>query len=160
MKTKSVALLLVGTALVSGCANTSLRVAKPVTERPKSVTLSIDNQSKSPSLEEEMLGLKEVLTDKLQDEGIKVVANDKDAYRLTGEFANYESGNRALRWFVGFGVGKASYDSNWKLVSASGEVLGNCNIDGYVRMGFTGGSLSGMHKDLGEAVADCVKGER
>ncbi len=37
--------------------------------------------------------------------------------------------------------------------------LGNCNIEGWLAMGFFGGSLNNMHQDMAEAVANCVKGK-
>ncbi|WP_298434803.1 DUF4410 domain-containing protein [Geobacter sp.] len=160
MKIKGLAgLLAISGVLVTGCASTNLRVAKPVTVRPRTVTLTVADHTNANKLEEEMLGLKEIIADKLEDEGIKVVSNQKDAVSLTGDFLSYDSGNRGLRWLVGFGLGKATYDSNWKVVSATGEEMGNCNIDGNLKMGFFGGSVSKMHNDMAEALVDCLKGE-
>jgi len=144
--------------LVSGCANTDLNMVKKVHLPPMRVSLNIVNNTQSKDLEEELLGLKRILVMELQDQGIEVT-DLKDVASVTGEFKEYNSGNRALRAFVGFGAGRITYDSNWKVVSAAGEELGICAIDGWRAMGFFGGSLSTVHKDMAEAVADCVKGD-
>lgn len=160
MKIKGLGLgLVLSGMLIGGCANTDLHVMKAVSAAPKTVSLALVDRSSEHMLQEEILGLKEILNSKLEDEGIKLAADPKDAVTLTGQFTSYDSGNRALRYFVGFGAGKAKYDSNWKLVSATGEEIGNCNVDGWLAMGWFGGSLSKMHKDLADAVVDCVKGK-
>ncbi|MBI1922511.1 MAG: DUF4410 domain-containing protein [Geobacter sp.] len=159
MKIKGFGLVVLSSMLITGCANTDLKVIKTASASPKTVTLSLVDRSSEHKLQEEILGLKEIVASKLQDEGIKVAGDPKDVVSLIGQFSNYDSGNRALRYFVGFGAGKATYDSNWKLVSATGEEIGNCNVDGWLAMGLFGGSLNKMHEDLAEAVADCVKGK-
>ena len=92
--------------------------------------------------------------------GINVALNPKDVVSVTGEFTASIPGSRALRYLIGFGAGTASYSSNWRVVSAAGENIGECYIKGYVRGGWFGGSLDKMHDGLAAAVADCVKGER
>ncbi len=158
MKIKGLGLVL-SDMLIAGCANTDLHVKKAVSAPPQTVSLALVDSSSEHMLQEEILGLKEILDSKLADEGIKVAADPKGVVTLTGQFNSYDSGNRALRYFIGFGAGKAKYDSNWKLVSATGEEIGNCNVDGWLAMGWFGGSLSKMHKDLADAVVDCVKGK-
>jgi len=157
MKIKGVAAVVMSSLIVAGCSNTNLNMVKAVQLPPKRVSLEIVNKTGSNQLEEEMLGLKRILVEQLNDEGIEVT-DSKDVATVTADFKYYNSGNRALRAFVGFGAGRIAYDSNWKVVSAAGNELGSCNIDGWRAMGFFGGSLSSVHEDMAEAVADCVKG--
>ena len=80
-------------------------------------------------------------------------------YNETGEVAiNYsinafDPGNRALRMFVGFGLGKGTLSVQTSLKDKSGASLGAVNSETALRMGFFGGSLNNVIKATAAKVA-------
>lgn len=142
-------------AIVAGCAPKTYVVTTPLsgaTERPTKVRIGVirDNlptdidTSKKPSAEdiakfqtylgEELSGKK-----RLQ----MALASDSSAccYEVQGALLEYTKGSGALRFFVGFGAGKASVTTELKLVDTrSGATVFAGNFIGKVAGGMESGA--------------------
>ena len=72
---------------------------------------------------------------------------------------NFNEGNRALRYWVGFGAGKATSKIVTTLVDKeSGKIVGNIQTDGMLAMGAFGGNskdvLKRSAKDIAKKIAE------
>lgn len=72
---------------------------------------------------------------------------------------NFNEGNRALRYWVGFGAGKATSKIVTTLVDKeSGKIVGNIQTDGMLAMGVFGGNskdvLKRSAKDIAKKIAE------
>lgn len=78
--------------------------------------------------------------------------------RLVGTVTEFSKGNRAARYFVGFGAGRAKIKALVKFTDAStNEILLEDDVDGNVVMGTLGGESSGAMRGLAKEVAKVVK---
>lgn len=150
----SIALL----AIVSGCASANLTVIKPISAPVKTVSLTIQETAGAQIPPEEADNFKLTLTTKLEGAGIQVLSTARsDA--LLGQVSEYDPGNRALRYLVGFGAGRARIESAWTIKDEAGQEIGACRIDGSMAMGVFGGSVSEVHLQMGDALARFLSGE-
>jgi hypothetical protein len=77
---------------------------------------------------------------------------------LTGTITKYKPGNRAMRYFVGFGAGTTRIVASIKLVEkATGKVILEQDVDGKVIIGLFGGDSSGAARGLASGVARVTK---
>lgn len=65
----------------------------------------------------------------------------------------FDPGNRALRMFIGFGLGKGTLEVNSTLVARDGKKLGSVHSESALRMGFFGGSLNSIIENTAKKVA-------
>jgi hypothetical protein len=80
------------------------------------------------------------------------------AVHLTGSVVEYAKGNRAARYFVGFGAGRSKVKAHVKFTdSSTNEVLLEDDVDGNVVMGALGGESSGALRGLAKEVAKVAK---
>lgn len=70
------------------------------------------------------------------------------------EIQYYDKGNRALRYLVGFGAGKAEVDIQTTVLDENGKQLLQINTDSNLKMGIFGGS---SHKVMINAAKDIAK---
>jgi len=78
--------------------------------------------------------------------------------QLTGTVVEYSKGNRAARYLVGFGAGRAKVKAHVKFTDpATNEVLLEDDVDGNVVMGTFGGESSGALRGLAKEVAKVAK---
>lgn len=69
----------------------------------------------------------------------------------------FNEGNRALRYWVGFGAGKASSEIATTLVDKeSGNVVANIKTDGSLSMGFFGGNADSILKRAAKDIASKI----
>lgn len=86
-------------------------------------------------------------------------ASDSDGpiANLTGVITEFQNGNRAVRYLVGFGAGKTKIVARVKLVDgATGALLLEDDVDGKVIMGPAGGESDGAATGLAKEVAKVV----
>jgi hypothetical protein len=77
---------------------------------------------------------------------------------FTGTITDYTGGNRAARYLIGFGAGKAKVVAEIKIVDrATGNVLLDRKVDGKVIMGLFGGNTNGATRGLAKEVAKETK---
>ena len=84
----------------------------------------------------------------------------KDAMSVVGEVQEYDPGNRALRYFIGFGAGTGKVESSWKVLDQTGQNIGNCSIDGSISAGAFGGNFYEVHDKMAEEFLKFVIGEK
>jgi curli biogenesis system outer membrane secretion channel CsgG len=77
---------------------------------------------------------------------------------LVGTVTEYNPGNRAARYMVGFGAGKTKVKAHVKILDkATNEVLFEDDVDGKVIMGVIGGESIGATRGLAKEVASKTK---
>lgn len=77
---------------------------------------------------------------------------------LTGTVTQFNPGNRAARYLIGFGAGKTKVVAEIKLVErATGKVVLEKKVDGSVIIGLFGGDSNGATRGLAEEVASVTK---
>lgn len=89
------------------------------------------------------------LRERLQEYGYK----EGDEVTISYNINAFDPGNRALRMFVGFGLGKGTLSVQTTLKDKSGQPLGAVNSETALRMGFFGGSLNNVIKATAVKVA-------
>jgi hypothetical protein len=78
--------------------------------------------------------------------------------QLVDTVNEFNKGNRAVRYMVGFGAGKTKVKAHVKFVdSATGDILFEKNVDGKVWIGFIGGESIGATRGLAKEVAKVAK---
>lgn len=76
---------------------------------------------------------------------------------LSGVFADYKEGNRAMRYWVGMGAGKQKFSVEAKVVDEKGVTLGEQVITDRKIGGLVGGSDAKGLEDFSEKVIGFVK---
>jgi hypothetical protein len=77
---------------------------------------------------------------------------------LSGTITKYDKGNRAARYFVGFGAGATKVVAHIKFIeTATGSVLFEKDVDGKVVIGVFGGDSKGSTRGLAKEVAKVTK---
>jgi hypothetical protein len=78
--------------------------------------------------------------------------------QLIGTVTEFNKGNRAVRYMVGFGAGKTKVKAHVKFIdSASGHIVLEKDVDGKVWIGFIGGESIGATRGLAKEVAKVAK---
>lgn len=78
--------------------------------------------------------------------------------KISGEVVKFKAGNRAKRYFVGFGAGKSKVIANVKYMDrGTGKMLAEHTSDGDVFMGVFGGDSGGAKSELAKDVAKFAK---
>ena len=73
--------------------------------------------------------------------------------RLVGTVTEYKEGNRAARYLIGFGAGRAKVKAHIKIVDSGGAVLLERDVDGNVVIGFFGGDGNAITRGLAKEIA-------
>jgi hypothetical protein len=78
--------------------------------------------------------------------------------RIVGTITEFDKGNRATRYFVGFGAGRSKIRAHVKFTDAgTGAVVFEDDVDGNVVMGHFGGDSKGATRGLAKEVAKIAK---
>jgi len=140
-----------------GCATAKVEVLKAPPQRVNKVSLSFKPGPGARMTEDQQSRLRSTLTSALASSGIAVVSKtDGGVPALDGTIERYEPGNRALRYFVGFGAGKASFASSWTLTEPSGAVISECRVTGSLSIGGFGGSYDDVLDKVGDQLRGCL----
>lgn len=159
-KTANYLIVIILMLFLSACANANLKVMKPVSSPPREVSLNIMDSTSEHISEEDSGNLKAAISSRLQESGIQVVSSEKPGVTsVVGKIQKYDSGNRALRYFIGFGAGTGSIDSSWSLVNQSGKEEANCNINGSISGGVFGGNFYDVHDEVAKAFQRFLMGK-
>lgn len=67
-----------------------------------------------------------------------------DELIISCEILTYDEGNRALRYFIGFGAGAAKSSALVKLSDKNGKNLGDFSVDASMAMGIFGGDAESV----------------
>ena len=73
---------------------------------------------------------------------------------LRWEATRIDPGSRALRYFVGFGAGKGTFNVRASLADAKGRALTSSEVEGDQVMGVYGGSYDSAIEEAAENVAE------
>jgi hypothetical protein len=77
---------------------------------------------------------------------------------VSGVITQYKEGNRAARYVIGFGAGRAKLKAHIKVADSKGNVLLEKDVDGNVVIGIFGGNSNGITRGLARELAkDMVK---
>lgn len=78
--------------------------------------------------------------------------------KIVGEVTNYDKGNRAARYLIGFGAGATKVNANVKFIdAATGNVLLEKQVDGVVWIGMFGGDSNGAKSGLAKEISNLAK---
>ncbi len=144
--------LLVMTSLLVGCASSKLNVLKPLDSQPNTVSLTLLDNTVTHVSDEDIGNFKAALSNSLINAGITVVSTErKNVPAIVGEIKEYNEGSRSLRYFVGFGAGKGSMKTAWKVIDSSRKEVASCSIDGSIASGVFGGSFYEVHDEVAKS---------
>jgi hypothetical protein len=143
----------------TGCASATLDVLQPLPFAPRAVSLSIEDQTSGGVPSSDLWSFRSALVRQLRDAGIAVVpARRSEATQVTGEIVTHDPGNRAFRFFVGFGAGTSEVISTWQVREATGDEVAACRIEGSVSLGTFGGSVEDVYDEMGRALVRFLRG--
>ncbi|MGH2901016.1 MAG: DUF4410 domain-containing protein [Solirubrobacteraceae bacterium] len=145
--------------LLVGCATASFQVTRPFDAPVQRLSLSFEPLTPTTMTAEQSSRLRTTLTSSLVESGISVVpAGEPEVPAVTGTIELYDPGNRPLRYFVGFGAGRGSFRSVWRVTSSAGAEAGECRVDGSIAAGGFGGSYDEVLEKVGEELRNCLMG--
>lgn len=85
-------------------------------------------------------------------------APEQRLLRIAGTITEFDKGNRATRYFVGFGAGRSKIRAHVTFTDAeTGAVVFEDDVDGRVVMGPFGGDSKGATRGLAKEVAKVAK---
>jgi Domain of unknown function (DUF4410) len=73
--------------------------------------------------------------------------------RLIGTVTKFDEGNKAVRWVIGTGAGRAKLLAHIKFIDLNNNVLFEKDVDGKVTMGTFGGDPLGATRGLAKEIA-------
>lgn len=77
-----------------------------------------------------------------------------DALTLRYRFIQYDEGNRALRYLIGFGAGKGKMTTEVTFHDQAGTELGKIAVEGEIIMGILGGDFDAAISAAAKKIAD------
>jgi hypothetical protein len=143
------ALLATAALLAAGCASSEkARSAQP--RKP----LAVVDGTHQPGLTSEY---RQVFREKLDEllfgkEGSYTKA--ENGATLRWEATRIDPGSRALRYFVGFGAGKGTFNARAVLVDTKGRTITSTSTEGDQVMGVAGGSFDSAIEEAAENIAE------
>lgn len=155
--------LCLASLLLVGCASADLTVTRPLSQRVSRVHLTVEPVGDAAR---EISGaqssqLRSALSSSLARYGVTLApADEPDVAALRGEVHVYDEGNRALRYFIGFGAGRGRFASTWVVKDAAGSPVGECRIEGGIVMGAFGGSYHDVVEKVGTRLGQFLRGAR
>lgn len=135
--------------LIAACSTTS-QLTKSHTQPPKSQTSYTISNSKSNSSESDLY-FQNILISQLKNKNI--ILNEKEADTEIKYDLVFNEGNRALRYLVGFGAGKATGNVKVSLLNKADHTpIASINTNASLSMGVFGGDaktvLNNAAKDI------------
>lgn len=131
----TIALLLVTVLLMAGCVKryvVTTHLTQPLEESANtrigtfSDDLPIDMKAEDKPSMEDIAKFKNYIIEEINDKGLLIADLDvtKPRYEVVGSIFEFKKGSGALRFFIGFGAGKAKLVAELKLVDmTTGKVL-------------------------------------
>lgn len=154
-------LLFVTAVLLVGCGGAQFTKARvdPTYRPPREISLQVVSNAKGEGLPEAQEKLAKELQAQLAARGItaKVVPAISGEPSVNVTVAKWDAGSRALRYFVGFGAGKAEMNL---VVQVSPEAdsppKAEAEMSGWINSGAWGGDATNAGKELGKKLADAI----
>jgi hypothetical protein len=140
-------------ALASGCTH-QLHVGKPLGAGVKEVALSVKAGSGVEVKPEMLQEVQATFASKLTDAGVVI---DDRGVRVSGEIVHLEEGNRALRYLIGSGLGRAVVVISWTVESSDGQPLAQLRTESEVSGGLFGGSLASSLESAAGELAEYLR---
>jgi len=144
------ALLATAALLAVGCASSSDKARTSAPRKP----LAVVEGNHQPGLTSEY---RKVFQEKLDE----LLYGNEGAYTkvdkgptLRWEATRIDPGSRALRYFVGFGAGKGTFNARALLVDAKGHTITSSDVEGDQVMGVGGGSFDSAIEEAAENIAE------
>ena len=141
-----------------GCASARLEVLRPLPAPERRVALRLEGAPGSKLTDDQRDRYQSLLTSRLSEKGVTVIAAQPDAHLAKGMVDKYNRGSRALRYFIGFGAGRGTLDSHWDVIDQKGDVLGACRIKGNITLGVFGGNFDDVLEKSGDRLAEFLSG--
>ena len=144
--------LVLGSLLLAGCAGAAWKEVKvdPGYKPPKELTIVISDEGKAEGHEEALDTLKTTLAEELEDNDIKAKFASGGDPGADVTVVEWDPGNRALRFFVGFGAGKGTILVKVQSPGISGAA------EGWVQSGAWGGSATDAAEEAGALIAEAI----
>lgn len=98
--------------------------------------------------------IRQIFMDTLKKRLTKLGYQQGDALSIDYNIQLYDQGNRALRYFVGFGAGKAETTILTIIKNKSGKNIGNIKTNADLKIGFFGGNAEQIIKNAAVDVAN------
>ena len=147
-------ILVTSLAICVGCASANLSVVQPLQAPIREVSLDFKPGPAAPLTDEQGSRLRTSLTTALSEAGVNVHPGATAVDSLDGEIQRFNPGNRALRYFIGYGAGRGSFDSTWRVLDGTGQQVGACRVEGSIVMGVFGGSYDDVLEKVGARLGD------
>jgi hypothetical protein len=143
----------------TGCASATLDVLQPVPFAPRTIVLTLEDETDRGISDADLWSFRSALVRRLRDAGIAVVPPRRsEATQVVGQIVTYAPGNRAFRFFVGFGAGTGELISTWQVRDATGDEVAACRIEGSVSLGTFGGSVEDVYDEMGRSLVRFLRG--
>lgn len=143
------AILAAAAFLAVGCASTD-KARSSAPRKP----LAVVEGAHQPGLTSEFRKVfQEKLDELLYGEDGAFTKVDKGP-SLRWEVTRVDPGSRALRYFVGFGAGKGTFNARATLLDSKGNILTTTDTEGDQVMGVGGGSFDSAIEEAAENIAE------
>lgn len=144
--------LVLGSLLLVGCAGAAWKDVKvePGYKPPKSLNIVISDEGKAEGHEEALETLKSTLAEELEDSDIKATFSNGGDTGADVTVVEWDPGNRALRFFVGFGAGKGTILVKVQSPGISGSA------EGWVQSGAWGGNAADAAEEAAVLIAEAI----
>ncbi|MDO4224064.1 MAG: DUF4410 domain-containing protein [Acinetobacter sp.] len=147
---KSISLALVTSAILALSACTTVN---SVSNIPKQVQKSY-SAFQLQDISTQKSDINSQFAKKLNEQLTKYGYKTGNGLNLSYNIESFDAGNRALRYFVGFGAGKATATISVKLTDETGQNLGQVSTDTALYIGAFGGDAKGI---IDKAAKDIAK---
>ena len=145
---KNLALAIAMPILLAACANGATTVLQPAESSFKASTINVAAVGDTVGVDPEISNYYgEKLNEYLFADETFTTGND---ITVSYRFIQFEEGNRAIRYLVGFGAGKGSLTIESTFTDATGNELAKIQSEGEISVGVLGGSFK-------EAVAKAAR---
>ena len=147
-------------ALMAGCAGAEWQQVSvsPTYQVPKQLKVALATQAASENSDGAMQALQAAMTDTFASKGITATFVAPPSGPPDGDMsvAEWNQGNRALRWLIGFGAGEGTILVKVKSPSADGQPGLDGTARGWVRSGWFGGSSYTAATEAGHLIAKAI----
>ena len=133
---------------VAACATGTTKVEQPVTAKHSMTSVTFVKELDTVTVPDDVLAhFDKRLREYLHEEG---PFEDGDQLTVKYRFTQFDQGNRALRYMIGFGAGKGTMTIDVGFYDPQGVKLADIDVGGELSVGFFGG-------DIDEAVSKAAK---
>ena len=143
-------LAFVAVAFFSGCSGARIANSTAMPQESDKRFLSVKTQCSDGNLNQK---LQASINYQLEKQKISL----GDDLRLNCEFLDYNEGNRALRYLIGLGAGRATSKASVKLYDKNDMQVGGFEVDAHMTMGVFGGDANSMVDDAAIKIVEYLR---